>query len=275
MKKIFYLLLITGLLGLLVVLLTVFLWILMPDVSGLKKFNPAKTSMMKYREAEWAAKGRHRKINRKWVPYSRISPYLVKAVIIAEDDKFWGHEGFDYEALQKAIEKDIKAGRFKAGGSTISQQLAKNIYLTPEKSFIRKIREALITWRLEKAISKKRIIELYLNVVEWGDGIFGVEAASQYYFGKSAMDLTPLEAARLAVVLPNPRRFNASGGQQYVIRRSNIIYNIMVKRGIVLPDFEELSGDLNTETEISTPATQPIPSDAGEPVKPETTPQDR
>lgn len=267
MKKIFYLLLITGLL---IVLFMVFFWIWIPDVSGLKKFNPEKTSMMKYREAEWAAKGRHGKINRMWVPYSRISPYLVKAVIISEDDKFWRHEGFDYEALQLAIEKDIKAGKLKAGGSTISQQLAKNIYLTPEKSFIRKIREALITWRLEKAISKKRIIELYLNVVEWGDGIFGVEAASRHYFGKSAMDLTPLEAARLAVVLPNPRRFHASGDQQYVIRRSDIIYNIMVKRGIVLPDFEELSGDVNSETEISTPAALPPPSDADEPVKPET-----
>ncbi|MDD5435145.1 MAG: monofunctional biosynthetic peptidoglycan transglycosylase, partial [Nitrospira sp.] len=208
-------------------------------------------------EAEWLAKGRRQRINQQWVPYSRISPFLLKAVIIAEDDKFWRHEGFDFDAIQKAMEKDIKAGKFKAGGSTISQQLAKNLYLNPEKSLLRKIKEAVITWRLERTLSKKRIIEIYLNVVEWGDGIFGAEAASRHYFGKSAIDLSPMEAARLAVVLPNPKRFDAAGDQKYVNSRSNIIYNIMVKRGIVIPAFEELSHESPPLTDTPVPATPP------------------
>ena len=113
-------------------------------------------------------KGKKYTIRQRWVPLSRISPYLIKAVLIAEDDKFWSHEGFDYEAMQKAIEKDIKAKKFKLGGSTISQQLAKNLYLSPSKNPVRKIKEAIITWRMEKVLSKKRILELYLNVAEWG-----------------------------------------------------------------------------------------------------------
>lgn len=252
MKKIFYILLIT------IILLTVFLWISIPDISGLKKTNTIKTSIMKYREAEWAAKGEKRRINQLWVPYSRISPYLVRAVIITEDDKFWRHKGFDYESIKKAIEKDLRAGRFKFGGSTISQQLAKNLYFTPEKSILKKIEEAIITWKLEKTLSKKRIIELYLNVVEWGDGIFGAEAASQHYFGKSAMDLTPMEAARLAVVLPNPRKLNPAGDQQYVKSRSDLIYSIMVKRGIVISGFEEVLKEVTPQ--INANRTEPASS---------------
>ncbi|OGP21785.1 MAG: monofunctional biosynthetic peptidoglycan transglycosylase [Deltaproteobacteria bacterium GWA2_55_10] len=231
-----------------------------PGVSKLKKENPKKTAMMEYREAEWAAKKKKRKVRQVWVPYSRISPYMAKAVIIAEDDKFWSHEGFDVEAMQKAIEKDLKAGKFKAGGSTISQQLAKNLYLSPAKSPIRKIREAIITWKLERTLSKRRILELYLNVAEWGEGIFGVEAAARHHFGKSAAELSPMEAARLAAVLPNPRRLNASGSQGYVERRSNVIYNIMVRRGFVIPEFEEVQAEAAADVvpaEQSTDEAQP------------------
>lgn len=223
-----------------------------PNVSRLKKENPKKTSFMEYRETRSKKKLR---IRQHWVPFSRISPYLVKAVIIAEDDKFWSHEGFDYEAMQKAFEKNLKAKRFSAGGSTITQQLAKNLYLTPEKSLFRKGREAIIAFRLERALTKKRILELYLNVVEWGDGIYGAEAASRHYFGKPASDLTPMEAARLVSVLPNPRRFNAGGEQRYVSKRANAVYNIMVRRGIVLPAFDEVMEDTTTP-EI---ANEPIP----------------
>src|SRR4030066_1443102 len=153
-----------------------------PDVAELKTNKPVKTAFMSYREKEWKREGKKYRINQKWVPLRAISPYLVKAVLISEDDKFWSHEGFDYEAMQKAIEKDIKAKKFKLGGSTISQQLAKNLYLSPAKNPIRKIREAIITWKLEKVLSKKRILELYLNVVEWGDGgIFGIDTASKHY----------------------------------------------------------------------------------------------
>ena len=164
---------------------------LMPDIAVLKKKNPSSTAFMEYREKEWKEKGRKTKIHQAWVPLSRISPYLVKAVLISEDDKFWTHEGFDYESIKEAVEKDLQAGKLKFGGSTISQQLAKNLYLSPGKSFWRKCLEAFLTWRMERVLSKKRILELYLNVVEWGDGIFGAEAASRRYFEKPASELTP------------------------------------------------------------------------------------
>jgi monofunctional biosynthetic peptidoglycan transglycosylase len=215
-------------------------YFIVPNVSRLKKEAPRKTSFMEFRESEWQREGKKRRISQIWVPLTRISPYLIKAVIIAEDDKFWQHEGFDLEAIQKAMEKDLRAGKFKAGGSTISQQLAKNLYLTPAKNPIRKIKEAIITWRIERTLPKKRIIELYLNVVEWGEGIFGIEAASRYYFGKNAASLTPEEAARLAVVLPNPRKMNPAGSSPYVAKRAEFIKNIMIKRGIVIPDYEEV-----------------------------------
>jgi monofunctional glycosyltransferase len=211
---------------------------LMPDISQLKKGNPPKTAFMDYREKEWREEGRKDQIRQMWVPLSRISPYLAKAVLIAEDDKFWSHEGFDYEGIMQAVEKDLQSGRLKFGGSTISQQLARNLYLSPGKSFWRKIREALITWRMEQVLSKKRILELYLNAAEWGDGIFGAEAASRHYFGKPASELTPWEAARLAVVLPSPRKLNPAGSQRYVESRAEVIYSIMQKRGIVPPEFE-------------------------------------
>ncbi len=153
---------------------------LFPDVSRLAKENPQKTSFMKYREEEWKREGKRYRIQQRWVPLSRISPYVIKAVLIAEDDKFWSHEGFDYDAIRKAIEKDVKKRKFTVGGSTISQQLAKNMYLTPSKNPLRKIREAVITWRMERVLTKRRILELYLNVAEWGDrGIFGIETASR------------------------------------------------------------------------------------------------
>ncbi len=131
-----------------------------PDLSSLNGKNPPKTAFMRYREKEWAQEGQRRAIHQRWVPLGKISPFLIKAVLIAEDDKFWRHEGFDYESIRKAIEKDLKAGKFKFGGSTITQQLARNLYLSPEKSLLRKIREAILTWRMEKALPKKRILEL-------------------------------------------------------------------------------------------------------------------
>ena len=211
-----------------------------PNVEKLKKENPAKTAFMEYREKEWQREGKNLKIKRRWVPLSRISPFLIKAVIIAEDDKFYQHEGFDFEAIQKAMEKDLKEGKFKVGGSTISQQLAKNLFLSPSKNPIRKLKEAILTWRLERALPKKRIMELYLNVVEWGEGIFGIEMAARNYYGKPASDLGPEESARLAAVLPNPRKYNPLGQSKFVVHRSRIFYNIMVRRGIVIPAFEEV-----------------------------------
>ena len=223
-----------------------------PNVAALKKSCPQKTAFMEYREKVWAKKGIKRKITNIWVPLSRVSPYVMKAVIIAEDDKFWSHEGFDFEAMQKALEKDIKKKKFKVGGSTISQQLAKNLYLTPAKNPVRKIKEAILTWRLERQLSKRRIMELYLNVTEWGDGVFGIEAAARKHYGKSAAALTAREAATLAAVIPNPRRYRTDGTSRYVENQSDRIYQIMVRRGIVIPDYDDVISEKdenNPETE--------------------------
>ncbi|MGA2330780.1 MAG: monofunctional biosynthetic peptidoglycan transglycosylase [Syntrophales bacterium] len=238
------------------------LYFIYPDVSKLRKVSPKKTAFMEYREKEWQNQGKKKKIVQQWVPLSQIPPYVIKAVLIAEDDKFWSHEGFDYEAMQKAIEKDIKKRKFALGGSTISQQLAKNLYLTPSKNPVRKIKEAILTWRLERNLSKKRIIELYLNCVEWGDGLFGIEAAAHHYFSKDVSELTAQEAARLAAVLPNPIRFNPTGTSKYVESRADRIYEIMVRRGVVIPEYEEMISepekingeDLKSSQEASQPS---------------------
>ncbi|MCU0577150.1 MAG: monofunctional biosynthetic peptidoglycan transglycosylase [Desulfobacterota bacterium] len=219
---------------------SVLIYFVYPDVSALRKDHPEKSAFMEYRERQWSREGRNKKISHHWVPLKRISPYLIKAVIIAEDDKFWGHEGFDFDAMEQAFQKDLREKKFKAGGSTISQQLAKNLYLSPSKSPVRKIREAILTWRMEKALTKRRIVELYLNYAEWGDGIFGIEAAARHYYGRSASGLGPEEAARLATVLPNPIRYSPRGTSKYVRYRSGRIYRIMVARGIVIPEFEEV-----------------------------------
>jgi monofunctional biosynthetic peptidoglycan transglycosylase len=205
---------------------------------------------MEYREKEWTKQRKNKKITTRWVPLARISPYAIKAVIIAEDDKFWSHEGFDFTAIQKALEKDLKKGKLKAGGSTISQQLAKNLYLSPSKNPIRKIKEAILTWRIERHLSKRRIIEIYLNVAEWGEGVFGIEAAANRYFGKPALLLSAEEAAKLAAVLPNPRRFDPTGSGRYVVSRSDRIYQIMVRRGIVIPEYEEMMSEPEEEIAV-------------------------
>ncbi len=222
-----------------------------PWVGSLEKSCPEKTAFMKYREKIWKKEGVNKKITKFWVPLSRISPYVMKAVIIAEDDKFWSHEGFDFDAMQKALEKDIAKKKFKAGGSTISQQLAKNLYLSPSKNPVRKIKEAILTWRMERNLSKKRIMELYLNVAEWGDGIFGIEAAARKHFGKSAASLGPREAAVLASVLPNPVKYKPNGSSKYVAYRSARIYQIMVRRGIVIQEYEEMISEAD-ESEAET-----------------------
>jgi monofunctional biosynthetic peptidoglycan transglycosylase len=220
-----------------------------PNIAALQKEHPSKTAFMEYRHQQWAKKNRKKEIIQNWVPLERISPYLVKAVIIAEDDKFFSHDGFDFDAMQRALEKDIKKGKLSSGGSTISQQLAKNLFLSPSKNPVRKIKEAILTLRLERTLSKKRIMELYLNVAEWGDGIFGIQVAALHYFNKSAYELGPEESARLASVLPNPMQFIANGDSEYVANRSARIYRIMVQRGIVIPEYEEVMSTRETEAD--------------------------
>jgi monofunctional biosynthetic peptidoglycan transglycosylase len=212
-----------------------------PDVERLVDENPAKTAFMEYREAEWRQNGLYDKeIDQKWVSLRKVSQNLIKAVLIAEDDKFWQHEGFDYKAMERALEKNILAKKFKMGGSTISQQLAKNLFLSPSKNPVRKVKEAILTWRLEKALSKRRILELYVNVAEWGDGIFGIGQAARHYYGVSPAQLSAEQASKLAAILPNPILFSPTGSSRYVRNRSAIIYAIMRKRGIVIPDYKEV-----------------------------------
>ena len=224
-----------------------------PDVNELKKTNPIPSSFMQYRMEQWKEDGLEKNITQKWVKLKQISPYVVKAVLISEDDKFWNHDGFDTQGLEDAFERNIKEGKFSAGGSTISQQLSKNLYLNPSKNPIRKLKEAIITYRIEHTLSKKRIIEIYLNVAEWGDGIFGIEAAARHYFKKSAKNLTAMEAAKLASVLPNPIIYNPIGNQKTVLKKSNRIYKIMQRRGIVIPEFVEIMkpeiNDINTTSQ--------------------------
>ncbi|GAB4062381.1 monofunctional biosynthetic peptidoglycan transglycosylase [Uliginosibacterium sediminicola] len=173
-------------------------------------FNPSQTSFMSLRLDELREKDPQARLKYRWVPYKQISVQLKRAVIAAEDDKFVDHDGFDWEGMQKALEKNQKKGKAVAGGSTISQQLAKNLFLTPSKSYWRKAEEAIITVMIELVWDKRRILEIYLNVVEWGNGIFGAEAAAQRYFGIPAAQLSAAQAARIAVMLPNPRKFEKS-----------------------------------------------------------------
>jgi monofunctional biosynthetic peptidoglycan transglycosylase len=159
-------------------------------------------------------------IRYQWVPYERISASLKRAVVAAEDAKFLDHEGFDWEAIQKAMVKNEKQGHVVAGASTISQQLAKNLFLSGERSWLRKGQEAIITWMLENELSKRRILELYLNVAEWGEpGIFGAEAAARYHFGVNAASLDANQAAWLAVILPSPRRYDHGRTTPYIASR--------------------------------------------------------
>jgi len=189
--------------------------------------DPGQTSFMALRLAELREKNPQAQLRHVWVPYARISPHLKRAVVAAEDDKFIDHEGFDWEGIQKAIEKNQKKGKVVAGGSTISQQLAKNLFLSSAKTPWRKAQEAIITVWLELLWDKRRILEVYLNVVEWGEGVFGAEAAAQRYFAVGAGQLNAPQAARLAVMLPAPRKFEKNPNSAYLDRRSQLILGRM------------------------------------------------
>jgi monofunctional biosynthetic peptidoglycan transglycosylase len=188
-----------------------------------KFVNPGTTSFQSLRLAELRQKNPDAELRHTWVPYERISVHLKRAVVAAEDDKFVDHEGFDWEGMQKALEKNQRKGRIVAGGSTISQQLAKNLFLSASKTPWRKAEEAAITLMLEALWDKRRILEVYLNVVEWGDGLFGAEAAARRYFGVSAGQIGPEQAARLAVMLPAPRRYEKNLNSPYVNGRTQVI----------------------------------------------------
>jgi len=177
-------------------------------------FNPSSTAFMERHLEKPGAQLRHN-----WVPYSRISEHLKRAVVAAEDAKFLDHEGFDWEAIQKAMQKNESRGKVVSGGSTITQQLAKNLFLSGSRSWLRKAQEAAITWMMERTLSKRRILELYLNVAEWGEGVFGAEAAARHHFGVPAAALGPEQAAWLAAILPSPKRYERGRQTPYIAGR--------------------------------------------------------
>ena len=185
--------------------------------------NPQSTSFMQARLERLREKDSHAKLKQQWTSYARISDGLKRAVIVAEDAKFSEHDGFDWEGIQKALEKNQKRGKIVAGGSTISQQLAKNLFLSGEKSLWRKGQEAIITWMLEMILDKERILEIYLNVAEWGNGVFGAEAAARHYYSISATHLNADQAARLAAMLPRPLYYERNRDSEFLQRYSETI----------------------------------------------------
>jgi monofunctional biosynthetic peptidoglycan transglycosylase len=210
--------------------LTVYTWLTLPDVRILRTQMPPTTAFMRMRAEEATAAGRPVVFVHRVVRYGRISPSLVRAVLVAEDAAFFDHDGVDYDELKESIEINWARGRFLRGGSTITQQLAKNLYLSPSRNPYRKVRELLITRRLEAELSKVRILELYLNLIEWGDGIWGAEAAAQRYFGVSASDLTAEQSALLAGAIINPRLYSPARPNARLLSRQRIILGRMERK---------------------------------------------
>jgi len=202
-------------------------YLTLPDVRPLRTANPSTTAFIELRAREARARGVAPRRVQRWVGYGHISQDLKRAVLVAEDDAFWQHEGVDFEQLQESLEADWARGRLLRGGSTITQQLAKNLYLSPSKNPLRKLRELVIARRLEAELTKTRIFELYLNVIEWGDGIYGAEAAARAYFHTSAASLGPAEAALLAGAIINPRVLNPAHPTARLLRRQQIILRRM------------------------------------------------
>lgn len=211
-----------GLLAFILLVLLYQLWIFL-HVCWWVSHNPSSTALMDDRLAVLRETNPSARLKHKWVDYRHISTGLKRAVIASEDAKFNEHAGFDWDGIQKAYEKNIRKGKIVAGGSTISQQLAKNLFLSTKRTPWRKLEEVAITVMLEKMMSKQRILEIYLNVIEWGNGVFGAEAAARHYYGVSARGLSAYQAARLAAMIPNPRYYDKHRGTRYLARRTGSI----------------------------------------------------
>ena len=199
-------------------------------IARMKNENPGPTAMMKQRMDEAREEGKPLKITQRWIALSKLPRHVIDAVIVAEDGTFYSHSGIDWFEVQESIQKNVRERRPARGASTITQQLAKNLYLSTSKDPVRKAKELIITLLLEQELSKNRILELYLNVIEWGRGVFGIEAATQTYFGKSASALTLEEALRLAAVIPSPLRHRPDADSPYVMRRKNIVLQRLTVR---------------------------------------------
>jgi monofunctional biosynthetic peptidoglycan transglycosylase len=242
-----------------------YVYLTLPDVRVLASTNPTSTAFMKLRQAEAQRDGRRLRHRHQWVRYSRISRNLQRAVIVAEDGRFFQHEGVDLEEIRKSIEINIERGGAIRGASTITQQLAKNLYLSPSKNPMRKLRELIITRRMEAALPKARILEIYLNVIEWGDGIWGAEAAARTYFGVPASGLSREQAALLAGAIINPRVLNPARPSRRLLARQRIILGRMgdvePPAPVPLPaPTEEGQPDLLEPTPDSTEPTEELPS---------------
>ncbi len=192
-----------------------------------RSFNPSASAFMTEQLARLQEEDPEAELRHKWVPYERISPNLKRALIASEDAKFVDHEGFDWDGIEAAFEKNLKQGRIVAGGSTISQQLAKNLFLSGKKTPWRKLEEAVITVMLEAVMDKRRIFEIYLNVIEWGNGVFGAEAAARHYYRTSAARLSAGQAAKLAAMVPNPRFYDEHRNAPGLARKTRIILRRM------------------------------------------------
>jgi len=227
------------------------------SIARLKAENPSETALMRQRLQEAGRNGKPLKIVQRWIPLSRISKSLIDAVIVAEDGAFYSHGGVDWFEIKESIEKNIDERRAARGASTITQQLAKNLFLSTSKDPIRKVKELIITLLLENKLGKDRILEIYLNVIEWGRGVFGIEAAAQTFFGKSASALTLEEAIRLASVIPSPLRHRANDNTRYVLRRKETVLRRMQGRNMTgQPEEPENSSGKTSEERPSSVAPQ-------------------
>ncbi len=216
-----------ALLGILIVVMLAYQGYILMRLWWWADHPPTSTAFMDARLDTMRAKDPKASLKYQWVPYDRISPRLKRAIIVAEDAKFADHDGFDWEGIQKAMEKNQRKGKIVAGGSTITQQLAKNLFLSGQRSFLRKGEEALITLMMEAVLDKERIFEIYLNVIEWGDGVFGAEAAARHYFGVSAAQLSAEQAAKMAAMVPRPRFYDRNRNAPWLLKKTQIILERM------------------------------------------------
>lgn len=249
-----------------------YVYLTLPDVRVLARTPPASTAFMDLRAREARDEGKTPRRVQRFVPYSRISENLKRAVLVAEDSAFWDHDGVDYAELQKSIELDWARGQLVRGASTITQQLAKNLYLSPTRNPVRKVRELIVARRLEGALTKTRILELYLNLIEWGDGIYGVEAAARTYFGVQASALNATQSALLAGAIVNPRLLNPARPTARLLRRQQLILSRM---GAVQPPKETPApvrattpADPPAELIPPTPEVLSDPSPSGDSIQP-------
>jgi monofunctional biosynthetic peptidoglycan transglycosylase len=230
----------------LVLLLAAWIWVGLPARSRVRELarrNPGRTRLMAQRDEEARRRGRRPRAEQAWVPLSAVSRHLIHAVLSSEDQRFFGHEGVDWEAIQKSLESDLQKRRFARGGSTITQQLAKNLYFGTRKTPVRKLRELIVARWLEDDLSKPRILGLYLNVIEWGDGIYGAEAAARHWYGKPASALSPSEAAGLAAMIPNPRRLNPRVNATRHARATRRVLWLMANAGYLGQDAAGLGAE--------------------------------